>query len=140
MAYLKPNAFTRKVFNPLALRTGVSGSRPLAVVGRRTGQRHEVPVIPVEHGGHRYVVCPRGEAEWVRNVRAAGEVELGRRRRSRADPAARKGSAERLRATEVPVAERGPIIEAYRAKAGRAVASYWEQLPDPADHPVFRLG
>ena len=32
-----------------------------------------------------------------------------------------------------------PVIAAYQAFAGRAVASFFVRLPDPADHPVFRL-
>jgi hypothetical protein len=85
-------------------------------------------VIPVKHDGARYVVSTRGESEWVRNVRRAGRVELRDR-----------SGAERFAAVEIPVAERAPVIEAYRAKAGRTVDSYWKRLPDPADHPTFRL-
>ena len=129
MAYLRPPLFTRKVFNQIAMRLGLSGVETLAVTGRKTGAEQTIPVIPVEHKGARYLVCPRGEAEWVRNLRAAnGEGEL----RS-------KGGTERFTATEVPVGQRPPIIAAYRAKAGRTVASYFEKLPDPADHPTFRL-
>ena len=124
MAYLKPNAFTRKVFNPIAMRMGIGGSTTLVVPRRRTGAPQRIPVIPVEHEGSRYIVSTRGESDWARNLRAAGRVELGSRT---------------LRATEVPVEERAPILEAYRKKAGRTVETYFKQLPDPADHPVFRL-
>jgi deazaflavin-dependent oxidoreductase (nitroreductase family) len=128
MAYLKPTAFTAKVFNPVAMRFGMSGSATLEVQGRRSGEIQRVPVIPIDVGGSRYVVSTRGESEWVRNVRAAGTVRL-----------IRKGSVQTLKATEIPVEERAPIVDAYRAKAGGMVSSYWKQLPDPADHPVFRL-
>ena len=37
---------------------------------------HAVPVIPVQIGECRYLVSPYGEADWVRNLRAAGEGEL----------------------------------------------------------------
>lgn len=124
LTYLKPNPFVRKVFNPIALRFGVGGSEPLEVVSRRSGERQRIPVIPVEHGGTCYVVSTRGESDWVKNCRAAGAVELGGRR---------------MRATEVPVAERDPIISAYREKAGKTVEAYWKKLPDARDHPVFRL-
>jgi hypothetical protein len=83
-------------------------------------------VIPVEHGGVRYLVSPRGEAEWVRNLRAAGG-------RGQLDAAP-------FQASEVPVSERAPILAVYAAVAGRAVTSHFAALPDPADHPVFRLG
>jgi hypothetical protein len=64
----------------------------------------------------------------VRNVRANSSVTL-----------TAKGSATRLTATEIPVADRPPVISAYRAKAGKAVDGYFATLPDPADHPVFKL-
>ena len=128
MAYLKPPAPMRKLFNPLAMRFGIGGSVKLAVARRTSGTEQQIPVIPVKHDGARYVVSTRGESEWVRNVRRAGRVELRDR-----------SGAERFAAVEIPVAERAPVIEAYRAKAGRTVDSYWKRLPDPADHPTFRL-
>jgi deazaflavin-dependent oxidoreductase (nitroreductase family) len=128
MTYLKPPVFTRRVFNPIAMRFGLGGSSTLTIPGRRTGQPHMVPVIPVTHDGARYIVSTRGESEWVRNLRAAGVAELSH-----------KGDSRRFRATEVPVAESGPIIDDYRNLAGRTVQGYWQTLPDPADHPTFRL-
>jgi hypothetical protein len=124
MAYLKPNPFVRKVFNPIALRAGMGGSEPLEVARRRSGERQRIPVIPVDHGGARYVVSTRGDSDWVKNVRAAGGIELAGRQ---------------MRAVEIPVAERDAIIAAYREKAGKTVEAYWKKLPDAADHPVFRL-
>lgn len=129
MAYLKPPFFVRRVFNPIAMRFGISGARALAVPGRRTGEMHTVPVVPVDRDGTRYVVSARGEADWVRNLRAAGgRVEL----RSRT-------ATETFHAVEVPGAERPPIIADYRKTAGKAVDGYFKKLPDPQDHPVFRL-
>jgi hypothetical protein len=128
MAYLKPPAFTSKVFNRLAMTTGMSGTETLAVPGRSTGNEQTIPVIPVDVNGTRYIVSTRGESEWVRNVRTAGAVEIRD-----------KQGAQRYRATEVSENQRPPVIDAYRAKAGRTVTTYWKKLPDPADHPVFRL-
>ena len=128
MPYMRPPFFVRRIFNPIAMRLGISGTRALAVRGRRSGAVHRVPVIPVDHGGARYLVSPRGETDWARNLRAAGEGELQSRRGVLA-----------FRATELPVAERPPVIAAYRAVAGRAVKSFFDAMPDPADHPVFRL-
>ena len=128
MAYLKPGWITRKVFNPIAMKLGAFGTATLVVRGRASGEERIVPVIPIEVGGVRFVVSTRGESDWVRNVRAAGSVELRR-----------KGGSEKLGAVELPVEERPPILTAYRAKAGREVETYFKKLPDPADHPVFRL-
>jgi deazaflavin-dependent oxidoreductase (nitroreductase family) len=128
MAYLKPNAFAKNVFNPIAKKFGLSGTNELIVRRRKSGEDQSVPVIPVEYDGSRYVVSTRGESEWVRNVRAAGVLEVRN-----------KQGSERLTATELPVAERAPIIASYREKAGRTVETYWKKLPDDADHPVFRI-
>ncbi|MGK2882947.1 MAG: hypothetical protein ACSLE6_19910 [Mycobacterium sp.] len=43
------------------------------------------------------------------------------------------------RAAEVPVHQREPVLEAYRAKAGITVEGYFRKLPAAADHPVFTL-
>ncbi len=128
MAYLKPPLFTRKLFNPLAMRLGLSGATTLAVKTRLSGATQQIPVIVVVHDGAPHVVSTRGESDWVRNVRSAGTVTLRRR-----------GANEHYRAVELPAAERGPIIDAYRAKVGRMVDGYWKRLPEPADHPTFRL-
>lgn len=58
MGYLKPPAFTRQLANPLAMRLSARGVATLTVVGRRTGDPHKVPVIPVEVGQNRYLVSP----------------------------------------------------------------------------------
>jgi hypothetical protein len=128
VAYLKPAVFTRKVFNPLAMSLGIGGSTALVVKRRSSGATQEVPVVPVSYDGAEYVVSARGESEWVRNVRSAGRLELRRR-----------GAGTAYKAVEVPVSERPAVIAAYRAKAGRAVAGLWKQLPDDGDHPTFRL-
>jgi deazaflavin-dependent oxidoreductase (nitroreductase family) len=129
VAYQRPAWFTRKVFNPLAMATGISGTCRLVTPGRRSGEPKQVPVIPVEHEGARYIVSTRGDSDWVRNARGSGTVELR----------CRRGGSGRFRAVEVPVEQRAPIIAAYRARAGREVEVYWRRRPDAADHPTFRL-
>lgn len=128
MAYLKPQVFLRRLFNPLAMRFGIGGAVTLSVVGRRTGEARSVPVIPIEQDGVCYLVAAHGETEWVRNLRAAGTGELRT-----------KGKTERFRATEISVGERAPIIATYRRVAGKTVTAYFAALPEPADHPVFRI-
>ncbi|SDP21944.1 deazaflavin-dependent oxidoreductase, nitroreductase family [Nakamurella panacisegetis] len=128
MSYQKPNPLTRWVVNPLINLTHAGGAETLTVVGRRSGRSRDVPVIPVRVGESRYLVCPYGQTDWVRNLRAAGRGELRGH-----------GVAEPFVASEVPVAERAPVIDAYRAVAGRVVEPLFRDLPDPADHPVFRI-
>ena len=74
--YQRPGWFTRHVFNPAVAgltRLGISvlGSRVLEVTGRKSGQARRTPVNLLTLDGTEYLVAPRGETEWVRNVRAA---------------------------------------------------------------------
>ncbi len=128
MAYLKPPAFQRAVFNKLSMKFGLGGAVKLTTTGRKSGAKSSVPVVPVSVDGKRYLVSTRGEAFWVRNLRANPACELHA-----------KGKVERLRVTEIPTAARPPIIAAYRPVAGRVVEGYFKALPDPADHPVFLI-
>jgi len=141
--YRKPGWFTQVIFNGLMAqmtRLGVSvwGSRVLRVKGRKSGQWHSTPVNPLTWEDHRYLVAPRGETQWVRNLRAAGtgELLLGRR-------------IEAFRAVEIPDEEKPPILRAYlkrwRAEVGiffdgASASSPEEELRRIAiRHPVFRL-
>jgi len=128
VAYLKPQAFTRHVVNPLVSRLQTGGVATLTVPGRRTGRARMVPVIPVEVGGIWYLVSPYGESDWVRNLRAAGKATL-----------ARKSKVETFQASEIAVPGRAAIIAVYRKVCGRAVDPCFTKLPDPSDHPVFRV-
>jgi deazaflavin-dependent oxidoreductase (nitroreductase family) len=127
MAYLKPPWFTAKIFNKVAMATGVSGCETLTVT-RRSGAHRQLPVITVEVGGTKYLVSTRGESQWVKNVRATPRVIL----------TTQAGAVPYL-LKEVPVDQREPVLAAYRTKAGKTVEGYFRKLPNPADHPVFTL-
>jgi len=106
-SYKPPSWFDRKVLNPTVAwlsRIGLSlaGSRILEVKGRKSGQPRRNPVNPLSLGGRRYLVAPRGQTQWVRNLRVAGEAELllGRRH-------------EHVRAREVDDSEKVEILRAY---------------------------
>jgi len=75
---------TNGVFRWLA-EAGISiaGTRALRVRGRTTGKLRGVVVNLMTVDGRDYVVSPRGNTQWVRNARAAGEVEMGPRWRGR---------------------------------------------------------
>ena len=51
MAYLKPPWFTVKVFNRIAMATGVSNTETLSVTKRGTGEPQHIPVVTVDVGG-----------------------------------------------------------------------------------------
>src|SRR6187402_886935 len=61
----------------------IAGTRALRVRGRKTGQLRGVVVNLMTVDGRDFVVSPRGNTQWVRNARAAGEVEMGPRWRGR---------------------------------------------------------
>ena len=128
MAYLKPPWFTVKVFNRIAMATGISNSETLTVTKRGSAEQQQIPVVTVDVDGTRYLVSTRGESQWVKNVRANPGVTL-----------TNKAGAVTYDAHEIPAQQRPPILTAYQKKAGRAVDGYFRKLPDPADHPVFAL-
>ena len=66
----------------------VAGTRALRVRGRKTGKRRGVVVNVLTVDGRDFVVSPRGNTQWAQNARAAGEVEIGPRWRSRVVPIA----------------------------------------------------
>jgi hypothetical protein len=123
MAYLKPPWFVVNVFNRLAMALSIGGTQTLSIT-RRSGGTQRIPVVVPELAGVRYLVSTRGESDWVRNVRADPNIELG---------------GKPYVAAEVAVPDRAPIIAVYRPLAGRVVEDYWRKLPDDADHPVFAL-
>ena len=57
---------------------GVSllGSRVLTVRGRKTGTPQSCRSTCSRSASERFLVAPRGNTQWVRNVRAAGEAQL----------------------------------------------------------------
>ncbi|MGH3070708.1 MAG: nitroreductase family deazaflavin-dependent oxidoreductase [Gaiellaceae bacterium] len=122
---------------PLA-RLGLAGRRThvLTVRGRKSGRRYSTPVQLVLDDSGRWLVSPYGEREWVKNARAAGEVEL-----------TRAGRTRRHRIEEVGAEEAAPILREYLrttpvvrsffdAKAGAPLAAF---AAEADRHPVFRL-
>ena len=140
--YVAPNRGTA-IFNAAVARLtrmGISvyGSRVLAVRGRKSGEWRTTPVNPLTFDGERYLVAPRGNTQWVRNMRVAGggELRIGRR-------------VEKFTATELPVEERPAVLRAYLKKWKFEVGVFFQGVgPDATeekmlaiapDHPVFRI-
>jgi deazaflavin-dependent oxidoreductase (nitroreductase family) len=120
----------RHVGNRLAPLFRPSLISKLSVPGRRSGRTRTVPVAVLEHEGERYLVSYRGESDWARNLRASGRGRLSQQRR-----------VEEIRVDEVPRSERAPLLEVYSARYGKlpTVGGVLRALPDPADHPIFRI-
>lgn len=142
--YRRPGWFTRNVFNrgvAWLTRAGVSvwGSRVIEVPGRTSGLPRRVPVNLLEMEGAEYLVSPRGEGDWVRNLRAAGgslDLLLGRRRVHR-------------RALELADDQKIPVLRAYLARWKVEVGVFFDGVDARSSddeirkiapqHPVFRL-
>jgi deazaflavin-dependent oxidoreductase (nitroreductase family) len=109
----------------------------LEVRGRKTGKTFSLPVDLIEVDGRRYLVCARGNSNWVRNARAAGEIALVRGMRRR-----------RYAVEEIPPEQRPVILKAYLDRyanevqrffpvpKGSAVEAFHDLAPR---YPVFAL-
>ena len=126
------------LIRPLA-RLGLAGKRThlLTTVGRNSGKRHSTPVQLVFLNGERWLVAPYGEREWVKNARAAGEVELTRARRT-----------ERVSVEEVDAEAAAQVLREY-LRTTRVSKPYFDAnsasslekfAAEASSHPVFRLG
>jgi deazaflavin-dependent oxidoreductase (nitroreductase family) len=139
----RPGWFTTHVFNRLvAVLTGsgvsVLGSRVLEVRGRSSGEPRRTPVNLLDFEGERYLVSPRGETQWVRNLRVSGEGRLFVGKRS-----------ESFTAVELAGDQKAPVIRAYLKRWKFEVGVFFDGVgPDSSEqemldaapkHPVFRV-
>ena len=141
--YVKPKSATN-LFNDTVgrlTRLGVSvyGSRVLYVKGRTSGEWRSTPVNPLRLAdGTRYLVAPRGNTQWVRNMRAAGggELRIGRK-------------VEPFTATEVADDAKPAILRAYLRKWKFEVGVFFDGVDAKAPeeklreiapgYPIFRI-
>jgi deazaflavin-dependent oxidoreductase (nitroreductase family) len=121
-------------------RAGVSvwGSRVLAVRGRTSGEWRTNPVNPLTYQGSRYLVAPRGQTQWVRNLRVAGggELRVGKR-------------VEAFTATELPDEQKPEILREYLRRWKFEVGVFFDGVDAKAPvaklleiapgYPVFRI-
>lgn len=143
MHYQRPDWFTKHVFNravALATALGISvwGSRVLRVRGRKSGEWRSSPVNLLTFGTTQYLVAPRGQTQWVRNIRVTreGELWLGRRR-------------QEFKVTEISDDDKVPILRQYLERWKWEVGVFFGGVgPDSTDaelrriapdHPVFRV-
>jgi deazaflavin-dependent oxidoreductase (nitroreductase family) len=141
--YQRPGWFTTNVFNRIVagltqLGVSVYGSRVLEVKGRTSAQWRQTPVNLLRIDGAEYLVAPRGQTQWVKNLRASGEgrLRVGRR-------------VEPFTAVELSLEEKPAVLRAYLKKWRFEVGVFFDGVgPDASDdelrrvgpdHPVFRL-
>src|SRR4051812_26542752 len=126
--------FTRNVVNRFVAwltRRGLSvaGSRVLEVRGRKSGEGRRTPLkLPTPYRT-RYLVAPRGEVQWVKNLRASGQGRLRVGRRT-----------EDFTATEVTDEEKPPLLRAYLKKWKWEVGAFFGGVgPDSTDDELRRI-
>lgn len=124
--YLRPRAIERIFGSTLAFLVWIGVIRGhfyvLEVRGRKSGRTISVPVDPLDLDGRRYLVCARGESNWVRNARSAGEVVLARAMRRR-----------RYAVRELSPGMRPPVLKAYLDRFAGEVQRFF---PVPKGSPV----
>ena len=140
--YDEPNRIARAANAPMRwlaeMGISIGGTRALRVRGRKTGKLRVVVVNLLHVDGMDYLVSPRGDTQWARNVRAAGVVEMGPRWRN-----------ERIRISEVDDAAKPELLQRYLARWYWQVKGYVAGLtPESSDEqlraaapliPVFAL-
>jgi len=140
--YIKPksatNFFNDSVGRLTKMGVSVYGSRVLAVKGRKSGEWRTTPVNPLRVDGVRYLVAPRGNTQWVRNLRVTGtgELRIGRK-------------VEPFSATEVADDDKPAILRAYLKRWKFEVGVFFdgvnakapeEKLREIAPgYPIFRI-
>jgi len=116
----------------------MKGARVLSVQGRKTGAWHSTPVNPLTSAGQRYLVAPRGETQWVRNIRVSREARLTLGRRT-----------ETVHVEELADVDKPPILRAYLEEWAWEVNRFFGGVGADASedalvriaptHPVFRI-
>jgi deazaflavin-dependent oxidoreductase (nitroreductase family) len=141
--YIEPSRGDR-IFNGsvgFLAKIGISlfGAHVLAVRGRKSGEWRTTPVNLLTHDGEKYLVAPRGQAQWVRNMRVAGggELRVG-------------GRVQTFTVTELADADKPAILRLYLKKWAWEVGRFFGKdishtspeetlLGIAPGFPVFRL-
>jgi hypothetical protein len=122
----RPTRFGRLWNSAYACAAGLGLTPPILVAlqtkDRSSGKLGSTVLASVDYQGQRYIVSMLGDgSQWVQNVRAAGGEAFIKR-----------GSSQRVMLTEIPSAQRAPILKAWCqvATSGR------RHLPVPHDAPL----
>jgi deazaflavin-dependent oxidoreductase (nitroreductase family) len=109
----------------------------LEVRGRKSGKLYSMPVNLLTIGGKQFLVAPRGQTQWVRNVEVAGEISLKK-----------GGSRQSFRVRPVSDEQKPPLLKAYLEAFKSEVQRYFpvkagsdvgEFRAIAGTYPVFEL-
>jgi deazaflavin-dependent oxidoreductase (nitroreductase family) len=114
-------AFNRAFGFVVGMGWGFSYNHLLQVRGRKSGKIYSTPIDLLELNGKRFLVAPRGRAQWVRNAEAAGEITLKRGKLK-----------QRFKLRALSDQDKPEILKAYLDRFKREVQTYF---PVPAGSP-----
>ncbi len=140
-SFQRSNAIERifnRVFGALVgLGLGLRHNYLLQVRGRKTGKLYAAPIDLLELEGKKYLVCPRGRSQWVRNAEASGSITL------------KKGFSRReYRVVEIADEAKSALLKAYLDSFKTTVQRYFTvPAGSPSEafasiasqYPVFEL-
>jgi deazaflavin-dependent oxidoreductase (nitroreductase family) len=121
--YLKPGKSTN-VFNELVAKLTKMG---VSILGRKTGEPRSTPVNLLTIDGVSYLVAARGETQWVRNLRVAGQGQLRVGRRD-----------ETFTYRELADDEKPAILRAYLKRWKFEVSAFFEGVDAKATEEKLR--
>ena len=123
--YLRPPFILSKIINPFVITFGLI--TVLTVKGRKSDKWIKVPIIPILYKNETYLVAPRGQTQWVRNLRKNAKGMLTEKRKTR-----------NFTATEISGNLQKEVVTFYKQKPS-GVKNQFDALPKPEDHPAFKL-
>jgi hypothetical protein len=101
------------------------------------GEWRSTPVNPLTFEGEQFLVAPRGETQWVRNLRAAGSGASG------------AAAHERVHRRRARRRREDPVLRAYLQEWAWEVGAFFDGVgADSSDeqlaaiapkHPIFRI-
>ena len=124
--FLRPSLIERGFNRIFGAMVGIGLALPhnylLQVRGRKSGKLYSAPIDLLEVAGKKYLVCPRGRSQWVRNAEASGRVML------------KKGFSRReYRLIAIADTAKPPLLKAYLDRFKTTVQRYF---PLPAGSPA----
>ena len=124
--FMRPSSLDRivnRVFGFLVkIGFGLTHNFLLEVQGRKSGRIYATPVNVLTHENKRYLVAPRGDTQWVRNVVVSQKATL-----------VRGAKRENVRMRAIADAAKPEILKAYVDRYRLTVQRYF---PIPAGSPL----
>jgi len=132
--YKKPGTVAKLMNSAIGLviKAGLSpqGGQLLTVRGRKSGKPMSTPVNPMAFNGSEYLVAPRGDCHWTRNLRVVKTAQLR---------VARKRRQVEL-VHELEEAEKPAVLRAYLSRWAKVTTKQFGiTWPNPSDEEVARV-